>query len=124
MFYNAGKKLRSIAKVLFWVIVIAVAIETIVRLVNGDLYGFGGFLIAHVIIAVGVLVAWLSTITLYAFGEMCENVISIEDEATRIRKIMEQSCGTPKVSNNATPNTPSSNARRFDPDSYPSGPVG
>ena len=139
MFQNAGKKIKIIALALFWIIVIADAI-TIIALLD-----LGAKATVLVLIPVGVLAAWLSSITLYAFGEMCENVMSLENDVSMIRIILEQRRSTPKksqdatssmsgfavafgsgtaeTSDNAAPTASDSTAEPSDPDSQPADPV-
>ena len=77
MFKNAGAKLMSLAKVIFG---IYVAIFLIVAIAAGvTTGGVGGFFVFLISLLVGIVIAWLSTILLYAFGELCENTKAIRE---------------------------------------------
>lgn len=77
MFKNAGAKLMSLAKVIFGIYAgIGVIMSIAMGVKIGGIGGFFAFLIGTVVM---VLVAWLSTILLYALGELCENVKAIRE---------------------------------------------
>ena len=85
MFNNVGGKLKAIAKVIFWIFVVIFAISGIVLFANMVRQNGGlAFLSAVLTIGLGVLTAWLSSIGLYAFGELVENT-SIIAENTKPR---------------------------------------
>ena len=81
MFKNAGAKLMSLSKVIFGILA-ALGILTSVGVGFGVgdetnfIFGFLAFVIGAVIAVLG---AWLSTIMLYAFGEMCENIRNMRE---------------------------------------------
>lgn len=70
MFKNAGSKLKSLARIIF-------ALNVIIDIVVGIVMIKASFVLLIVSVAVGVLIGWLSSIMLYAFGELCENVHEI-----------------------------------------------
>ncbi len=70
MFKNAGSKLKSLARIIF-------ALNVIIGIVVGIVMIKASFVLLIVSVAVGVLIGWLSSIMLYAFGELCENVHEI-----------------------------------------------
>ncbi len=72
MFDDPGAKLKLIAKIAFWLMIIACAI-TGFAIGAGEDAGLG-FLLALAGAAVGVLLGWLSSITLYAFGELVDQI--------------------------------------------------
>ena len=72
MFDNAGSKVKKIAKVFFWIAVVAYAISGVVMMFGGGRDGAGGFFVGLLTIALGVLIAWLGTISMYAIGEAAE----------------------------------------------------
>ena len=81
MFKNAGRKLTTLAKVIF-IILCAFAVLMGIGLgvtVGNEVNGAAGFFAFLAYTAAGVLGAWLSTIVLYAFGELCENVKMIRE---------------------------------------------
>lgn len=70
MFKNAGSKLKSLARIIF-------ALNVIIGIVVGIVMIKTSFVLLIVSVAVGVLIGWLNSIMLYAFGELCENVHEI-----------------------------------------------
>lgn len=129
MFYNAGRKIQNIAKVLFW---IGAVVNTIAAIFAGVGLGAvwkytigraGGPILAVLVtlglIGLGILAAWLAVLVLYAFGELCENVMSIEDDTGAIRKKL--GCDGLKTVNSTDSGTITT--KKFDPDSYPASPV-
>ncbi len=71
MFENIGAKIKSLAKVIFWVVTCGMLIGAFVL---AD-YTEGSSLIFAVI---GVLVAWISSWFLYGFGEIIDKLCDIE----------------------------------------------
>ncbi len=75
MFRNIGKKIKTLALVICWVqIVINViggiaAMVAIGRVVNPA----AGFFLGLLIIALGVLIAWIGSFLLYGFGQLVDN---------------------------------------------------
>lgn len=69
MFKNAGSKLQGLAIVIFVLFIIAGAIIGNALSKNGEL------IIVFVIVSIPL--GWVCSITLYAFGELCENVQTI-----------------------------------------------
>lgn len=79
LFKNAGPKLKVLAKVIFVISLIIGEILGIVAIVAGADSWNGGILITVgvILVIISPLLAWLSAIMLYAFGELCENVNDI-----------------------------------------------
>ena len=76
MFDNVGAKLMVIAKVFFWILAIGSAIGAIVFWVaaGNSRYQSGTYTaLGFVSLIVGVLVAWLSSLGLYAFGQLVDD---------------------------------------------------
>lgn len=91
MFRNPGGKIKSYAKVLFWIgVVISIIIGVIeigssfVAAAYSYQGSFGtillGILGGILTIAIGTLISWLAVLTLYAFGTLVEN----SDELVRL----------------------------------------
>lgn len=89
MFNNPGGKIKSYAKVLFWIGAIVSIIVGIVIIagsfVTASYYGsaasvFGGIIEGVIVAAIGVVISWISVLALYAFGVLVEN----SDELVRI----------------------------------------
>lgn len=76
MFQNAGKKLMGIAKLVFFFYVLVGIIMGIVMMVKVNV------LVGLLMIVVGIVSGWLSTIMLYAFGELCANVYAMTTQVT------------------------------------------
>ena len=70
MFDNIGGKIKGVAKIITWMGIITSVISFLIILSTGDdkLIGFG-----FIILIVGCIVSWLSSLTLYGFGQLIEN---------------------------------------------------
>ena len=66
MFNNIGGTIKGFAKFLTWVGIIASIIVGIKLVKNENAYGF-------LVIIGGILISWMSSWLLYAFGELVEN---------------------------------------------------
>ncbi len=88
MFDDPGAKLKLIAKITFWLMIIACAI-TGFAIGAGENASFG-FLLSLAGAAVGVLLGWLSSITLYAFGELVEQTELIRNNLYVTRELLEK----------------------------------
>ncbi len=66
MFNNIGGTIKGFARFLTWVGIIASIIVGIELIKNDNNIGF-------LVIIVGILVSWMSSWILYAFGELVEN---------------------------------------------------
>lgn len=79
MFKNIGKKIKTLAKVLCWVGIIAYAIAAIIMIAIGA-NGDSGAMIAYgvAVLIVGPLSAWIGSFFLYGFGELVDKAIDIE----------------------------------------------
>jgi hypothetical protein len=75
MFENSGTKIKTLAKVLFWVQCIVYTAGDIVLI--SVLGWYDGYPALLLVLPVLYLLAWLSTIFLAAFGELCEDVHKI-----------------------------------------------
>ena len=75
MFKNPGKKIKTLAKVLYWIITLGCLTTAIIFVAENSYWGLDIeiILIAVAIVAGGFLVAFLSNLGLYAFGELVEN---------------------------------------------------
>ena len=86
MFHNPGGKLKGLAKVLFWIQIIMFAGFGIAIMFGGisvlgyeDAPNIVTITSGCLLIFLGILVAWISTIALYAFGELVESNKRIEE---------------------------------------------
>ena len=79
MFNNIGEKIKKLAKFLFLLIIALYVLIGICMAISlgvqddGNLGLIVGVVLFPVIVGVGILVAWLNTIILYAFGELVDN---------------------------------------------------
>lgn len=91
MFRNPGGKIKSYAKVLFWIGVVISIIIGVIELGSSFVAAaysyqgsFGtillGILGGILTVAIGTLISWLAVLTLYAFGTLVEN----SDELVRL----------------------------------------
>ena len=72
MFENVGRKIKGLAKVLFWVEVVIFCIVGFVSMVENSV------LAGLLFIAMGVLGGWISAMFLYGFGEIIDKLTDIE----------------------------------------------
>ncbi len=95
MYDNVGSKLKTLAQ-----------ISAICGIVGSVICGFisGNFLLGLLIIVVGSLVSWLSSLTLYAFGEMHEYLGAICGHCKNATKVV-------RDNNKSSANTTSFNAK-------------
>jgi ribosomal protein L40E len=91
MFRNPGGKIKSYAKVLFWIGVVISIIIGVIKIGSSFVAAaysyqgsFGtillGILGGILTVAIGTLISWLAVLTLYAFGTLVEN----SDELVRL----------------------------------------
>lgn len=77
MFSNIGGKIKTTAKVVCWLGILAAAIVAIACWANGnpqdDGFGFG-YLIG------GSLASWIGSFLIYGFGELIDRTISIDNK--------------------------------------------
>ena len=92
MFKNPGAKLKSLAKVLFWFILVFSVLYAVNLCFFEPASGETGTLeliTFFLLIVVSILSAWLSSIGLYAFGEMVENTHATREAVEKILKLEE-----------------------------------
>lgn len=91
MFRNPGGKIKSYAKVLFWVGVVISIIIGVIEIGSSfvaaaySYHGSFGTILLGILggvltVAIGTLISWLAVLTLYAFGTLVEN----SDELIRL----------------------------------------
>ena len=91
MFRNPGGKIKSYAKVLFWVGVVISIIIGVIEIGSSfvaaaySYHGSFGTILLGILggiltVAIGTLISWLAVLTLYAFGTLVEN----SDELVRL----------------------------------------
>lgn len=92
MFDNIGGKIKGMAKFFCWVGIIISVIAGIFILIGGASinYSFGVsgvpmYFVGLAVIAIGSLLSWLGSLTLYGFGELVENSTYCA-EALKIQK--------------------------------------
>lgn len=73
MFKNIGRKIRGIALAVFWLYVIAGGLIALLSLTEDDV-GIG-----LLVLLLCVMVGWLSSAFLYAFGELVQNSTEIRE---------------------------------------------
>ncbi len=74
MFNEIGKKIKGVASAVCWIQIVIYAIMGIVLMVSSKELILAGFLVG----SIGCLIAWLSSIVLYGFGEIIDKVCNIE----------------------------------------------
>lgn len=76
MFDNIGGKIKGLASILTWIGIVASVIIGIIFIADGD---GGGILI----MILGSLTSWLSSLLLYGFGELIENTSTIAQNTSK-----------------------------------------
>ena len=67
MFDNIGGKIKTLAQVFCWIGIVSSALSGLVIMFDDD------FLLGILIAAIGALLSWISSFTLYGFGQLIEN---------------------------------------------------
>lgn len=79
MFRNIGAKIKGIAQFITWIGIIPTIVLFCILASSGE----GRFVaIGFVILIIGVIISWLSSILLYAFGHLVENSDTIAENST------------------------------------------
>lgn len=88
MFQDPGEKLKNLAKFLFYVIVILHVIGALILcgVLKAMGYGITGlfFVLLLIELLIGVLIGWLVSIGLYAFGELVEDMRATRQSVERL----------------------------------------
>lgn len=77
IFKNAGPKLKTLAIIFFVISLIVGEVIAISLIISGSNSYYSGelsIIIGIILVIISPLIAWLSSIILYAFGELCEDV--------------------------------------------------
>ncbi len=89
MYTNIGGKIKAVAKVAAWLGIIASVVSGITMMSAGNLYSYGidfgglGVIGGILVIVVGSVIAWLSSLALYGFGELIERTAEIAENTRR-----------------------------------------
>lgn len=89
MFSNIEKKIKTLAKVLTWIGIVGSVLAGLMLIITGMSQGAGGAGVALGILmmVLGSLGSWISSLTLYAFGQLVEDTKAtrelMEDEIRR-----------------------------------------
>ena len=92
MYTNVGAKVKSLAKVICFlgIIVSVIAGISMISSVSqmGMYYGSGNPMVIPglLMIVLGSVVSWASSLALYAFGEMSENVAAMKNTLDQMEK--------------------------------------
>ncbi len=100
MFNEIWKKMKVLAKVIFWVIAVLSVASGIILFAAG---GAEGIVSGIITIVGGIIMAWLSAFGLYAFGELLEKVVEMNEN---IKTLNKQNVATPPTINQPTPEPP------------------
>ena len=84
MFTRVGKKIKAVATVLFYIMAVSAVISAFFVIFNyNSVIGVGNaILLGILIVLLGCLLAWLSSISLYGYGELVDNSEIIKDILT------------------------------------------
>ena len=79
MFDNIGGKIKTLAKVICWIGIVASVISAAyVGVVTSNLNGALGIVIAILLVMMGTVLSWIASFTLYGYGELIELTAKIE----------------------------------------------
>ena len=73
MFYNVGRKIKSLAKTFTWIGIIFSVSLGIVISVTAPLNAVLAFLLGVLIALAGSVLSWMTFLCLYGFGQLIEN---------------------------------------------------
>ncbi len=91
MYNNVGSKLKGLAKFIAWLGIIGSCISGITIMTAGSRITFngaygssslagGGVIAGIIIMVIGSLASWLSSLALYGFGELIENTAEMNEK--------------------------------------------
>lgn len=93
MFNNIGSKIKTVAKVIACINIVISTVASVIMLANG-LVNFDEqwilVFIAPLVFIVGFVMAWLSVILLYGFGELIDATCNNEKNTRNILNILQQ----------------------------------
>jgi len=84
MFKNPGEKLKGIAKVIFWILLVIYILAGVAVMMgmsvgeSNSLEGPAAIVAGALIIVVGFLLSWLSSIAIYAVGSAVDDIQTIK----------------------------------------------
>lgn len=88
MFRNIGKKIMSLARVISGIIIALFSIGGIIIIVEAVNKEEDGLIISGLlVIAIGILVAWLSSFMLYGYGQLIENTSKLNEINESLKSI-------------------------------------
>lgn len=93
MFANIGKKIKGLAVFVCWVGIVFSAIAGIILLSQKNSYGYYRYAsngIGIYILIIGPIASWLSSITLYAFGELVDKTTDTNESTMEIRTLLKE----------------------------------
>ncbi len=107
MFENIDEKIKMLAVVTCWIGIVTSAIWGLVAL-------FSNFFVGLITIVVGVLISWVSSFSLYGYGEMLTQLQISTDHTYEIYKMLkaQESTGKENTSQEKTSQTDSKNSPR------------
>lgn len=112
MFEEPGYKLKTVAKILCWLGIIGTVSAAVT--LGKDRYGDLDLLSFALILVIGCVTSYISSLILYGFGEMIENTSGISGHTSRILvklEGIEQSAGQHSMDkSSAEPNHPSNSS--------------
>ena len=109
MYENAGKSIKGVVSIIvkigYALSIISAVLVVILGLTAGH---FGALLLSLVVAAIvgglGCLCAWLSGLWLYAYGEITDRLISIDEQLSNIKSVAGADTPTATAPKQVTPN--------------------
>ena len=79
MYNKIGKKIKGVASAICWIQIVIYAITGIILMISSVIQSSVNLMLSgFLVIVIGCLMAWLSSICLYGFGELIDKVCNIE----------------------------------------------
>ena len=96
LYRNVGEKIRGLAKGIFIIEALFAVIGALILIAEDNA------LLGFIVLIAGPLVAWLSSLFLYAFGELVEKTSSNEKNTREILKNLQRNVSAYKMNNQKT----------------------
>ena len=84
MFSKIGEKIKALAEVLCWLLIIASLIAGLITISTVN------FVIGIAVIIIGAICSWFASFLLYGFGELIDKTVQNEKNTAEIKKLLKQ----------------------------------
>ncbi len=87
MFSKIGEKIKALAEVLCWLLIIASVIS---GLITFSTVKQGGIIIGIAVVIIGAICSWFASFMLYGFGELIDKTVQNEKNTAEIKNLLRQ----------------------------------